>query len=313
MLTPSTVFYTRLRVPENRIKNLRNEEATRATIEMEIKNLGDNPAIKEDDPILIYYAGHGAEAKAPSGWTSANKKIQMLVPHDFIPSGSRNSKRGQGVLDVRLAHLLQDVAEKKSDNITVILDCCHSASGTRTINQDPTFTVRGIKLPGNYTIPQDLLHNIPHDKARAIVAAQGCEKTALLSHVLLSACMRGQEARERDGHGAFTSALLSLLKKNGVHKLTYRDVINSLPNLLAQNPQCEGVHQSRYLFNAKVTNPQREPHVVVKAVVFEATTVPRADAMLLSAKTTNSALFVMPWASPASKIYLPGVDGDAWI
>ncbi len=48
-------------------------------------------------------------------------------------------------------------------------------------------------------------------------------------------------------------------------------------------------------------------------MVFEAITVPRADAMLLSVKTTNLALFVMPWTSPASKMYLPGVDGDAWI
>ncbi len=110
-----------LRVPENRIKNLRNEEATRATIEMEIKDLGGNPAIKEDDPILIYYAGHGAEANAPSGWPSANGKIQMLVPHDFNPSGSDDSKRGQGVLDERLTHLLQDIAAKKSDNIVRFL------------------------------------------------------------------------------------------------------------------------------------------------------------------------------------------------
>ncbi|SJL15630.1 uncharacterized protein ARMOST_19133 [Armillaria ostoyae] len=226
-----------LRVPENRIKNLRNEEATRATIEMEIMNLGGNPAIKEDDPILIYYAGHGAEANAPCGWPSANGKIQMLVPHDFNPSGRRG---------------------KKSDDITGILDCCHSASGTRAINHDANFAVRGIKLPEDYTIPQDLSHDIPHDKARASVAAKRYEKTGLLLHVLLSACKHGQEASERDGHGAFTSVLLSLLKKSGVDKLTYTDVIANLPDLPAQNPQCEGFHQSRSLFNSKVASPQRK-------------------------------------------------------
>lgn len=249
-----------LRVPESRIKNLRNEEATRATIEMEIKNLGGNSAIKNDDPILIYYAGHGAEAKAPSGRSCTDGKIQMLVPHDFNPSGSddRDSERGQGVLDERLAHLLQDVAGKKSDNITVILDSCHSASGTRAVNHDPTFTVRGIKLPEDYTIPQDLLHDIPRGKSRAIVAAKGYEKTGLLSHMLISACKHGQEASERDGHGAFTSALLSLLKKSGVDKLTYADVIAHLPDLPGQNPQCEGVYKSRYLFNSKVLSPQRK-------------------------------------------------------
>ncbi len=77
------------------------------------------------------------------------------------------------------------------------------------------------------------MHDIPHDKVRAIVAAEGYEKSGLLSHVLLSARKHGQEAGERDGHGAFTLALLSLLKKSGVDKLTYTDVIANLPDLPA--------------------------------------------------------------------------------
>ncbi|KAK0440562.1 hypothetical protein EV421DRAFT_1815745 [Armillaria borealis] len=246
-----------LRVPKHQIKNLRNEEATRLTIEAAIKYLGNNPAIKKDDPILIFFAGHGAEANAPPGWSSANGKIQMLAPHDFIPSGSSDSKQSQGVLDVRLSHLLTDLAAKKSDNITVILDCCHSGSGTRTDDDDPTFAVRGIDLPQTYTVAQDLLHDIEPD-ARASVVAKGFEKTGLLSHVLLSACKHGQEAGERGGRGVFTSALLSLLREKGVDKLTYKDVITNLPDLHAQDPQCEGAHQSRYLFNSKVASPQRE-------------------------------------------------------
>ncbi|SJL15629.1 uncharacterized protein ARMOST_19132 [Armillaria ostoyae] len=234
-----------LRVPKGQVKNLRNEEATRLTIEAAIKDFGNNPAIKKDDPILIFYAGHGAEANAPSGWSSTNGKIQMLVPHDFVPSGSDDSERGQ------------DLAAKKSDNITVILDCCHSGSGTRTDDDDPTFAIRGIDLPETYTVAQDLLHDTEPD-ARASVVAKGFEKTGLLSHVLLSACKHGQEAGERDGRGIFTSALLSLLWEKGVDKLTYKDMITSLPDLHAQDPQCEGVHQSRYLFNSKVASPQRE-------------------------------------------------------
>ncbi|SJL15635.1 uncharacterized protein ARMOST_19139 [Armillaria ostoyae] len=253
----STFLQETLGVPQGQIKNLRNKEATRVTIEAAIKDLGNNPAIKNDDPLLIFYAGHGAEANAPSGWPSANGKIQMLVPHDFIPSGSDDSKQGQGVLDVRLSHLLADLAAKKSDNITVILDCCHSGSGTRTDDSDPTCTGRGIDLPEAYTVAQDLLHDIEPD-ARASVVAKGFEKTGLLSHVLLSACQAEQTAMEKYGRGVFTSALLSLLREGGVDKLTYKDVITNLPDLHAQDPQCEGVHQSRCLFNSKVASPQRE-------------------------------------------------------
>ncbi|KAK0234488.1 hypothetical protein EDD85DRAFT_774432 [Armillaria nabsnona] len=254
----STFLQETLRVPTGQIKNLRNEEATRLTIETAIKDLGNNPAIKKDDPILIFYAGHGAEAKAPSGWRSANGKIQMLIPHDFITSGSNNSEQGQGVLDTRLSRLLADLATKKSDNITVILDCCHSGSGTRTDDaDDPTFAVRGIDLPETYAVAQNLLRDIEPD-SRASDVAKGFDKTGLLSHVLLAACKHGQEAGERDGRGVFTSALLSLLREKGIDKLTYKDVITSLPDLHAQDPQCEGAHQSRYLFNSKVSSPQRE-------------------------------------------------------
>ncbi|KAK0459041.1 hypothetical protein IW261DRAFT_1579148 [Armillaria novae-zelandiae] len=133
-----------LRIPEGQIKNLCNEEATRLAIETAIKDLGNTPAIKKDDAILIFYAGHGAEANTPSGWASANGKIQMLVPHDFILGGSSDSKQGQGVLDVRFSHLLADLADKKSDNITVILDCCYLGSGTRADDDDPTYIVPGL-------------------------------------------------------------------------------------------------------------------------------------------------------------------------
>ncbi|PBK98368.1 hypothetical protein ARMGADRAFT_1075223 [Armillaria gallica] len=153
-----------LRVPKSQTKNLRNEEATRVTIEMEINNLGNSTAIKSD-PILIF-AEHGAETNAPA----PTEKIQMLVPHDFIPSGLDDSKQGQGVLDVRLTHLLADLAAKKLDNITVILDCCHSGS---TDDDDPTLAVRTINLPETYTVP---LHDIEPD-ARASVVAKEFEKT----------------------------------------------------------------------------------------------------------------------------------------
>ncbi|KAK0502231.1 hypothetical protein EDD18DRAFT_1064889 [Armillaria luteobubalina] len=252
-----TFLQETLRVPKIQIKNLRNEEATRLTIETAIKDLGNNPKIKKDDPILIFYAGHGAEARAPSGWSSANERIQMLVPHDFIHSGSKDSKRGQGVLDTRLSHILADLAARKSDNITVILDCCHSGSGTRTDDDDPTFAVRGIDLPESYTVAQNLLHGIEPD-ARATVVAKGFETSGLLSHVLLAACKHGQETGEKGGRGVFTSALLSLLQQNDLDKITYKDIIANLPDLPDQDPQCEGVHQTRCLFNSKVTNPRRD-------------------------------------------------------
>ncbi|KAK0214577.1 hypothetical protein IW262DRAFT_1466354 [Armillaria fumosa] len=198
-----------LSVPKDRITNVRNKQAN---IETEIKNLGNNPVIRKDDPILIF-AGHGAKARAPSGQLGTNGKIQMLLPYNFIFRRSSNSQEGQGVLDITPSSLLRDLAEKKSDNITVVFDCCHSGSGTRPHDSDPTFAVRGIDLPKTYwyTIAEDLLRDIEPD-TRASFVAKGFEKAGMLSYVLLSACKQGQQAAEMDGYGPFTSALLSSLQ-----------------------------------------------------------------------------------------------------
>lgn len=74
-------------VPEHRIKNLRDAKATRDNICQSISDLARCDEIKEGDPILINYAGHGTQAKPPAGWPVAGpeSRIQMLVPYDFIP------------------------------------------------------------------------------------------------------------------------------------------------------------------------------------------------------------------------------------
>jgi len=118
-----------LHVPEDRIINLRNEQAIRANIIKEIEGLATNPAIGAEDPILIYYAGHGAEARAPVGWQTSTEGglIQMLVPHDFSETGSKTNE-GQGVFDYLLGSLLERIAKSKSNNIVSAHRIRHYAS-----------------------------------------------------------------------------------------------------------------------------------------------------------------------------------------
>ncbi|THU80313.1 hypothetical protein K435DRAFT_972820 [Dendrothele bispora CBS 962.96] len=242
-----------LHVPEDRIVNLRDEQATREAMVNAIQNLADNPAISAQDPILVFYAGHGGEANAPLGWqtSSGNKKIQMLIPHDFSKHGSKDY-RGQGIFDITLSQLLTKIARNKSDNITVIFDSCHSGSGTRD-DRDKTFAIRGVELPPNYIVPASVLEAQSDERATTIAD----KYTGLNSHVLLAACMQGQTAKERKGHGAFTSQLLSSLKEEGVDRVTYKDLVMRMPDLPDQNPQCEGANRTRILFNSKVSSPHR--------------------------------------------------------
>ncbi|THU90069.1 hypothetical protein K435DRAFT_864623 [Dendrothele bispora CBS 962.96] len=255
-----------LGIPQKQIKDLRNEEATRNAIETEIQKLSNNPAIEINSAILIFYAGHGAQTRAPKDWPARDGMIEMLLPHDFALDGS-DDDRGQGVLDVKLRYLLEELASKKGNNITCIFDSCHSGSGTRSDEKNSSFVVRGIDLPQNYTIPLSMFSsNFISESSRASSIAKGSENFGLLSHVLLSACLPEQEAKEIQGSGVFTSALLKLLREYGVDKLTYEEVVDHLPVLYEQNPQCEGVNRHRILFNSKVPSPRRELYPVHRSV-----------------------------------------------
>lgn len=107
---------TSLSVPDGRIKNLRNREATRSKIRESIRSLATCDDINPGDPILIYYAGHGTEGNSPKDWPSAGGKIQMLMPCDFVPK-TTTSESGQGLLDITLSILLDQLSKSKGNNI----------------------------------------------------------------------------------------------------------------------------------------------------------------------------------------------------
>ncbi|KJA24871.1 hypothetical protein HYPSUDRAFT_38219 [Hypholoma sublateritium FD-334 SS-4] len=241
-------------VEQNRIVYLRDEEATKDAMIHAIHDLATNQEISAQDPILIYYAGHGSEAPLPSSKRNqfSSSVIEMLVPCDFVANGSA-TREGQGLFDISLYNLLDEIARQKSDNITVIFDCCHSGSGTRTNTNDESVAIRAIQLGSSYTFPISLIEQeISCERVPSIPIEY--EKIRLRSHVLLAACMRGQHAVETQGHGAFTTALLTLLKRERYDRLTYQDVIIHLQELPSQNPRCEGMNQSRILFTAEVAH-----------------------------------------------------------
>ena len=238
-----------LAVPSSQIRTLRNSEATRAAIIDGIQAFSFNNEIKEGDPILIYFAGHGGSADTPKGWeVGSTGKIELLVPYDHSsPPDDGNPKHG--IPDRTLGALLSQLAIEKGDNIvrctfifrefiyqlttrqTVILDCCHSGSGTR----DPTFRARAIKvgnIPSN--LDQDIWtrsHGVFECSERGTEVDSGFARKGLRSHVLLAACRSQELAYERTDRGLFTVALLKTLMDIGIDKLTYATLFDRMPFL----------------------------------------------------------------------------------
>lgn len=69
--------------------------------------------IGSGDPILIYYAGHGGEAKPPSKW--AKSTIQTIIPHDF--GTTVDGRTVPSIPDRTVGMLLGLLAETKGHNI----------------------------------------------------------------------------------------------------------------------------------------------------------------------------------------------------
>ena len=79
------------------------------------------------DAALVYYSGHGARFKNPAQHPSEPRWVQYLCPTD-MDGGREGAFRG--LLAEELSQLQWALTEK-TDNVTTILDCCHSARMSR--------------------------------------------------------------------------------------------------------------------------------------------------------------------------------------
>ncbi|KJA25049.1 hypothetical protein HYPSUDRAFT_65005 [Hypholoma sublateritium FD-334 SS-4] len=256
-----------LDVPSHQIALLIDQDATRSAIITAIASLANNPLIAPGNPILIYYAGHGTQITAPEKWEcgSPDRKIQAIVPYDCTPSGYDVAP----IPDRSINGLLYAVSEKKGNNITVVLDCCHSASGTRGArNIDETVlttkpTPRSIRLP-DHTYRDDFdqeIWGITPESVRGSSTIAKFANHGLGSHILLAASLPAELAYEAsvnspDGkevtRGRFSVALLNLLHAEPPSRLRYCDILHRLEHIANQNPQCEGLYKDRTLFNLEV-------------------------------------------------------------
>ncbi|KAF8725249.1 Caspase domain, partial [Rhizoctonia solani] len=244
-------------VPEQQMTVLVDEQATRANIIEALQNIGrpDN-GINRDDPIVIYYAGHGGQVDPPPDKTANRLPVQCIIPQD-------TSKESDVVPipDFTIGALVHCIAQEKGNNITVIFDCCHSTVGSRNIPENVRFVDKADlpKLPSS--LDEDIIQATSSDFQDVL----NLPSPEILfgdqdSHVTLAACGYGEAAFEDtvEKRGYFSSALLKLLRSVQIDSLSYRRCIQRLPQLLTrqpQNPVCEGKHADRMFFNARVQGP----------------------------------------------------------
>jgi uncharacterized caspase-like protein len=232
------VLVDRLGIPHGAVLVLTDEDATRDAIEAAFRShliAAGQRWVSDGGPeaapaFLFYFSGHGSQAKDLTG-TEPDGYDETIVPHDA---------RGDGSADIRDYELGSWLDQLPGDNVTVVLDCCHSGSGTR----DP--------------VTDDLVRAAPADE-RPLQPPRPADlgPTAGISldlsgrHVLLAACAPHQSAfehRRSDGtrQGLFSRVLLPALERlASTSDLTYREVMDDARRGVTrqrpkQTPQGEG-------------------------------------------------------------------------
>lgn len=195
------------------IEVLKDSEATRGNIIKQFRShLGKAGA---GDVAVLQYCGHGARWKSAAAFKEFFPvgKDEGLVCYDSRRPG------GFDLADKELAVLLAELA-KNNPHVVVILDCCHSGSGTRTVD-----AFRGLKPRVTHEVSAER----PLDSYLEGYYARLQQKKQPLSipasrHILLAACERTQQAQETpDCSGVFTDTLLEVLSKCG-GDITYADL-----------------------------------------------------------------------------------------
>lgn len=238
----AALLHSQYGVPSANIVILTNEQATHAAIASAFQTHLTTPSHAwhhggqqgEMPAVLFYFSGHGSRALAETRETASGFD-ETLVPHD---------SRTNNVYDIKdweLKDWLNGVTPY-TENVTVILDCCHSGSGTR-LTEKRTTDIRGCDDDRRPQPPR-------------IVTRSGG------NWVALSACRNDQQAHEAPVeettalHGVFTHWLLETLAHMSPHRpLTYRELYEQLVYRVGkshptQTPQCDGNRDRLWLAGA---------------------------------------------------------------
>ncbi|MEO0996625.1 MAG: caspase family protein [Pseudomonadota bacterium] len=240
-----SVLSSRFDFPDANIRTLTNRDATRDGILEAIRDHLIEPSAP-GDIVVLHYSGHGSQMRDVNG-DEIDGWDETLVPHD---------SRAAGIFDISDDELNALLAElgRKTDNITVIFDSCHSGSATRA--------AAGRRVERDEREPPGAPASRGGD-ASAEMRPPGA------NYVLISGARSNELANETtiDGKtfGAMSFALTEALLAGG-GTMTYRDLMDEVGIRVSseyrlQHPQLEGSGLDTLVFG--VATRATEAYVLV--------------------------------------------------
>ena len=204
----------------------------------------------EGDAVVVYYSGHGGRSPNPEAGADPNAPawLQYLLPYDI---DDRSGGAFRGLLAEEVS-LLQWELTQKTNNVTTILDCCHSAR----MSHDPAMIP---KADNRVAVPWQTLTERWAALRRDLDGA-GVGTDANPHAVQVVGCSPDQSAYELaetilgGPHGALTANLVSILRTPQAATMTWREVMDVIrPAVLdiipMQRPDILGPNADRLVFS----------------------------------------------------------------
>ncbi|MBB4079131.1 hypothetical protein GGR28_001748 [Lewinella aquimaris] len=216
-----------------RIRVLKDESASYSNIVAALANTADE--VGPGDRFCFVYAGHGSREPAAGEFARYFPEAlqETLVCYDSRLPG------GHDLADKELLYLIRDIADRGAE-VTVVLDCCHSGSGTRSVTGNGTLIRRA---PDRRT-PRPLASYLG-GKLIAEMGKAGEEyRLPAPRHLLLAACRRNEEARELPNRRGLLSGLVEQAVRETDGRITHADLyrritVGALNVTASQHPQLE--------------------------------------------------------------------------
>lgn len=219
---------------------LTDVRATRAAIIKGLKWLISGA--KKGDLLVFYYSGHGSQVADVSG-DEIDGRDETICPHDYVTAGMIRDDDFKVIFSAVPAGV----------NLDVILDSCHSGSGTRDLIAVAPVTARYIEPPLDVGFFIDAEPSLPvRGLLRRREAGKDAVAVAGLNHVLWAGCRDNQTSAETNIggsiRGVFTYHFCKALRGAGLsvtrRRLDAQISVNIRAMGQAQVPQLEGAAAS---------------------------------------------------------------------
>jgi hypothetical protein len=230
------------------VQTLSGPGASRAGILTAYDELIRDTEEGRDDPVVIYYAGHGGLV------INTDRAGEALLPHTFqclIPTDYEQSTEAdfRGISAFELS-LLQAQLTEKTRNVTVIFDCCHAAQLSRGPQPRMLRAPRALIAPTRLgmTLHMQHLRDRYGPLLRRPVISNPHAVRIVASGVLDPAWPMQDENRR--WYGAMTLALLRVLDEVGDAAVSWQSIIAAVRTRIRdhypdQRPDVEGPMKRR--------------------------------------------------------------------